>query len=188
MAIVTSNVLVGAATLYTAPVGTAAPLDSLADGAPWLTPWTHVGATEEGVSLAVGTDTVDIRIEEKLSPVLRIFSGSNIRITCGLSEDTIETMKLAYGGGTIATQAAAVGVPGKKTLALSDSLTTITAGFEGVNALGFWRRIVIPKVVAMADITTVYRRSANNRSYGVELFSLSERSEILISEKTAVAL
>lgn len=178
MPIVTSNVLTGQATLYTGPVGTVPPLDTLATGATWPSPWTPTGATEEGVSLAVGTDTVDIRIEEKLSALDRLISASNIRVLTALSEDTLATMKLAYGGGTITTTA---GV--KETLVLSPTLDKVAVGFEAIGANGFARRLVVPKCVSIADITTAYRRSANNRSYAMELYSLSEREEISVVQK-----
>lgn len=180
MAVTVQNVLTGAATLYTAPVGTAPPADALATGAPWLTPWAHVGATEEGVSLAVGTDTVDIRIEEKLSALDRLIQASNIRILAALSEDTLATIKLAYGGGTIT---ATAGV--KDTLVLSPTLDKIAVGFEAIGANGFARRLIIPKCVSIADITTAYRRAANNRSYAIEMYSLSEREELIWTQKNS---
>src|SRR4051812_12763833 len=95
----TASVLVGQATLYTAPADTAQPADTLAEGATWLTPWTYVGGTEEGVSFLVGTDTNDIRIEEQSTPVMVVVTNKNVRVTTSLSEDTVDTMKLAYGGG-----------------------------------------------------------------------------------------
>lgn len=187
MAVNVANVLVGQAVLYTGPVGTVNPVDSLVPGAEWLSPWTHVGATEEGVSIAVGTDTVDTRIEEKSAPVHRHLNISNIRLLAGLSEDVLETMVVAYGGGTITSVAAGVGQPGKKTLTLSDEFEYVAAGFEGMSPAGLFRRVVIPKVVSVADVTTAYRRAQNNRAYSIELYSLSERSEILIVDQTAVA-
>lgn len=188
MPITTTNVLVGMATLYTSPSGTAAVADTLADGAEWPTPWVNAGATEEGVSFAVGSDTNMIRIEEQSTPVRVTMNTRNIRILAALSEDTVETMKLAYGGGTITTQAAATGTIGKKTLALSDTLDELAAGFEGKSPAGFFRRVYIPRVVSLADITTVYRRAENNRSYAVELTSIAKPADILIVDKTAAAV
>jgi hypothetical protein len=187
MAVTTTNVLVGNATLYTAPANTAAPADTLADGAAWLTPWVHVGGTEEGVSFAVGVDTNDIRIEEQSTPVLVTVNQRNVRIMAALSEDTIENMKLAYGGGTIATQAAAAGVIGKKTLTLSESLDSLAAGFEGKSPQGFFRRVYIPRIISVADVTTVYRRAAGNRSYAVEFRAICPIEQITITDKTAAA-
>lgn len=188
MPIVTTNVLVGAATLYTAPSGTAAVADTLADGAEWPTPWVMAGATEEGLSFAVGSDTTDIRIEEQSTPVRVTMNTRNIRILVALSEDTVETMKLAFGGGTITTQAAATGVIGKKTLKLSDVLDELAAGFEGKSPAGFFRRVHIPRVISVADVTAQYRRAANNRSYAIELRTLSPPADVQIVDKTAAAI
>lgn len=184
----TANVLVGAATLYTAPAGTSQPADTLADGATWLTPWVYAGATEEGVSLLVSTDTNDIRIEEQSTPVMVLVNAKNVRIQAALSEDTIDNMKLAYGGGSIATQAAASAVIGKKTLTLVDTLDQLAVGFEGVSPQGFFRRVYIPQVLSVADVTTAYRRAANNRAYQLELRAICPSSSIKIVDKTAAAL
>jgi hypothetical protein len=184
MAVQTNQVFVGGVLLYTGPVGTAVPPEpnatpGLAVGAPWPSPWLHAGATEEGVSLAVGSNTVDHFIDEQGEPVLITVGTSNIRILSSLSEDTLETMRLAYGGGVITT------ATGKKTLKLSDELEVMTAGLDGVAPGGFARRIVIPRVVSVADVTTPNRRSAANRIYGVELRCLSKRSDIYIFNGTA---
>lgn len=185
----TTNVLVGEARGYTAPVGTTAPLDTLATGATWLSPWTYWGGTEEGLSMGVGTTTQDINIEEQSNPVLITVQNRNIRFIVTLSEDTLETMKLAFGAsGTIATQAAATGVIGKKTLTLAEGITPIMAGFEGVGVEGFWHRVIIPRVVSIADVTTAYRRATNNRSYAIELRAICPVADISIARMTAVAL
>lgn len=183
-----TNVLVGQATGYTAPANTARPLDTLAEGATWLSPWVYWGGTEEGVQLLVGSETGEVRIEEQATPVLIPKTATNVRVRVTLSEDTLETMKLAYGGGTIATVAAASGQPGKKTLTLSDSLDQLALGFEGLNKDGFWRRLYIPKVLSVADVETVYRRAANNRAYLCEFRAICAPSEIRIDDKTAAAL
>lgn len=187
MPVDTTKVIVGYATMYTAPKNTAAPLDTLAESAPWLSPWVSPGATEEGVSFAVGTDTGDIRIEEQATPVLVLVTAKNVRVLVTLSEDTVENMKLAYGGGTIVTTAAGTGQPGKKTLTLSNSLDQLAVGFESINSFGFWRRVYVPSVLSVADVTTAYRRAANNRAYNVELRAVCDPSEIKIVDKTAAA-
>jgi hypothetical protein len=179
-------VLVGNATLYTAPVGTAYPVDTIAAGVEWATPWVHSGGTEEGLSFAVGSDTADIRIEEQSTPVLVTMNTRNIRVLLALAEDTVKTMKLAFGGGTIVTTAPGTGVAGKETLTLSDTLDILACGFEGRSPAGLWRRVQIPKIISVADVTTVYRRAANNRSYAVELRAICAASDVKIVDQTAV--
>ena len=182
-----TKVLVGVATLYTAPTGTAIPADTVAEGAV-ASPWIMAGATEEGVSLINGTDTVDIRIEEQSTPARVLINTRNARVTVALSEDTIDTMKLSYGGGTKAVQAPATGVPGVTTLSLSDNLDEISVLLEGLNGFNFWRRIYIPRAVSVADVTTTYRRAANNRSYTAEIRAICPSQDIKIREKTAAAV
>lgn len=184
----TTKVLVGVASMFTAPANTAPPADTVAYGTDWTTPWTPVGATEEGVSFLVGSDTNDIRIEEQSTPVAVLVTARNIRIQASLSEDTLETMLLAYGGGSVTTQAAATGTIGKKTLTLSEQLNALAVGFDGKNSFGFFRRIYIPSVLSVADVTTAYRRAANNRAYNVEFRATCAVSAISIVDKTAAAL
>lgn len=188
MPINTAKVIVGHASIFTAPENTVAPLDGVDVGTDWSAPWKNVGATEEGVSFAVGTDTNDIRVEEQVQPVAILVTSRNVRAMFALSEDTLESMKLAYGGGVIATQAPGpAGIVGKSTLSLSDSFERLALGFEGLNSFGFFRRVYIPSVLSVADVTTPYRRAANNRSYAVELRAVCKSSDIKIVDKTAAA-
>lgn len=184
----TTKVILGYATGYTAPANTAAPLDTLAAGATWLTPWVFWGGTEEGLTLTVGTNTSEISIEEQSIPVLTVVNAKTVTVAVSLSEDTLESMKLAYGGGTITTTAAASAQVGKKTLALSDSLDPLAVGFEAINSQGFWRRVYIPSVLSTGTVGTPYRRAANNRAYPVELHATCRPDQIVIKDMTAAAL
>jgi len=187
-AIVTTNVLVGIARIYTAPSGTAAVADTIVAGDAWGSPWTYIGATEEGLELAFGTTTSDIRVEEQATPVITVTTEVNVELRFALSEDTVESMKLAYGaGGTIATIATGTGIAAKKRLTLSSSLTRLTAGFEGVNAAGFPRRVYVPAVLSVGDVATQYRRAANNRNYPTVLRAICDPSQIVIDDWTAAA-
>jgi hypothetical protein len=181
------NVVVGFANMYTAPAGTAQPADSLAAGASWLTPWVYIGATEQGVTFEVGTNLQEILIEEQSTPAITAVNQKTIKITAGLSEDTLASMKLAYGGGTIVATAAGSGTIGKSTLTLSDTLDQLAVGFEAINAQGFWRRVYIPNVLSVGTVTTAYRRAANNRAYALELHATCPPSAIKIVDQTAVA-
>lgn len=184
--ITTGNVLVGVGALYTAPANTPPPADSVPLNGAWGTPWVPVGATEEGVSLQVQRETQDIRVEEQSTPVAVVANTSDVRVLTALSEDTIESMKLAYGGGTIVTTAATTTQPPKKTLTLSDTLDQLAVGLEGVDVEGFPRRIYVPLAVSVAEVTTAYRRAANNRSYAVSLRALCPLPSIVIADITGV--
>jgi hypothetical protein len=184
----TTNVLVGYARLYTAPAGTAMPAETVAFDGAWGSSWTYIGATEEGITQTIGTDTGTITIEESSIAVLTTVTAKTFTLGFALSEDTLESIKLAAGGGTITTTAAASAQIGKKVLTLSDTLDQLAVGFEAVNKFGFFRRVYVPTVLSTGTVATPYRRAANNRAYPVELHATCRPDQIQIVDKTAAAL
>lgn len=196
-----NNVLTGPAQLWTQPyvVGTPAalPADTVALGGLWTSPWVAIGATKEGVTVDFNRQVTNIGIEEQLTPVDQRTTSAVFSFTAMLSEDTLESMQLAYGGGTITVTAAATGTKGKKTLALHDELDYIAVGLESFaapRATGMtggevpWRRVLVPKVSSAAQVSTPYRRSATQRVYPVTFTSLVAMSACTIVELNASAL
>jgi hypothetical protein len=178
------NVFVGIASLFTAPANTPAPADSVAQNA-ISTPWVPVGATEEGVSLQWQRSLQDIHVEEQSTPVNTQVTSSTFNVNTSLSEDTIATMKLAFGGGTITTVAPGTTQVGKSVLTLSDTLDQLAVVMEAQNPLSFWRRLYIPSVLSVAEVTTAYRRAANNRSYSLQLRAVCAINQIQMTDMTA---
>lgn len=199
------NVLVGAAAFFYQPyVSTTPPvmpLDTLGfvdvtsanafaatPNPTWASPWIPGGATEDGLQLQVQRTTQDHTIEEQLSPVIVSSNAGQVQVVITFAEDTLETMKLAYGGGTITTTAAAAGVPGTRELVLQEGLDVVAVGFEGKGPKGNFRRVLIPQMVATGNVSTAYRRSAANRVYQVTFRALVPMSQIRIREWNAAAL
>jgi hypothetical protein len=197
MAVDATQVIVGQAYCFTAPSGTAYPADDVPANqgvngtfSDWTSPagWVNIGATQEGVTLGVVQNANDINIEEQSTPARVTVSSTDISVSVVLSEDVLETLKLAYGGGTITTTAAATGVMGKKQLVLAEGITEIALGFDGLNKFGFHRRVKIPRVASVANVQTAYRRAADARRYAVTFRALVPPSQITIFDKTAAAL
>lgn len=166
------------------------PADTVALGGAWPAtpqPWTPIGATEQGASFLFRRSTQSHMIEEQLTPVGVETTEVEFRIEATLAEDTLETMRLAFGGGTIDTTAAGVGQPAKKTLTLSSDLEHFALGMEAKNSYGHPRRILIPEIVSIADVETVYRRAAGLRLYKVSFWSLVPIEDVIIDEITAPA-
>lgn len=166
------------------------PADTVTLGGAWPAtpqPWTPIGATEQGVSFVFRRSTQSQTIEEQLTPVGVETTEIEFRIEATLAEDTLETMRTAFGGGTIDTVAAGVGQPGKKQLTISSDLDHFTLGMEAKNTYGFWRRILVPEIVSIADVEVTNRRAANLRLYKVSFWSLSAIEDVVIEEMTAVA-
>lgn len=181
------NVLVGLANMYTAPVGTPDPADTIAFDAPWLAPWYHPGYSDKGLTMMLDRKEKKHTVEEISNPVVISVESSSLKVSIGFAEATLENFRLAAGGGTITTTAAGVGVIGKKSLVLSEDLEVIKLGFEGKNPQGFFRRVIIPRVVTTGKIKTEYDRSKNKQVYMAEFEAVCAISDVKIYDKTANA-
>lgn len=180
-----SKVAVGVATLYLAEADTPLPANTTGYETQWEDPWTPGGGTSEGVSLSVEPDTTEINIEESATAALTLVNTLNITVESDLAEDTLETMKFAYGGGgTLTTTAATTSEPGIKELTLSAELGVLAVGLEMKTRGGLWRRIYIPRCNSTGTTETSYRRTENARTYPITLSSISEPEEVKIIEKT----
>lgn len=192
-------VLTGPAQLWVKPYifGTPAtlPADTVELGGLWTSPWRAIGATKEGVTGRFSRSVQNITIEEQSTPVDQKTTGAQFTFTAQLSEDTLDTIRDAYGGGVIETVAAGTGTKGKKTLTISDGIDYLAMGFEtfaparvGVTEEAPWRRMLIPKISSAAEVETAYRRADSQRLYPVTFTSLVPISQCPIVELDADAL
>lgn len=135
--------------------------------------WTPIGATQSGISISWSRKTTDILIEEQPNAVDVATDALDPMIDCVLSEDTLETMALAYGGGTITTVAPTTTQPGYREISFSNELEHLTLGFEGINSKSYWRRGLWQDVLSVATVKTDYTRSKTQRLYAVSFRLLS---------------
>lgn len=192
-----ANVLRGQAALWLAPFSATTPVglpaNKLLLGGDWAAVtdgnilWKPVGATESGVTMRFTRETTDISIEEQVNPVDVATNTLDPRIEAVLSEDTLETMTTAYGGGLINVTAATPTVPGTSDLKITQELTHLTLGMEAVNNKGFYRRVLLPDVLSVAEVETSYRRAETQRLYAVSFRMVNPLSEMIIREMTVVA-
>lgn len=99
-----SIVIPGQFTLYTAPVGTAAPADAVAALAAG---WTDLGyTTEDGSSFSTEPSFEEVRSHQSDYPTRLLKTGDSATIGATLQEFSRATMVQAFGGGTITTVSA----------------------------------------------------------------------------------
>lgn len=183
-----NNVVVGNAVLWYTPwlVSTktqVADTVALFNTSTWeAAGWIGAGGTDEGFKIAAEANTQDVMIEEQSTPVTTTVESRTIGIEMALAEDTLETMKLAWNGGTINTVA---GPPAKRTMALQDAINFWTVVLEMRNSLGFARRIYIPRGTFTGSGDTEFRRAADKRLYPLRFNSNCNISQILITEMSA---
>lgn len=191
-----NNVVVGNAVLRLAPWVLGSVQANVADTVPlfstdilkWPDPWFSAGATDEGFKLAVDTSTTTVTIEEQATPVGETVEGKNITIQAALAEDTLQSMRMSWGGSAIVIAPAASGVPGTQKMTLTSNTNYYTAILEMANKYGLARRIYIPKVSVSGSGDTAFRRAADKRLYPLAVASICAPSEIQIVDVTAPAL
>ncbi len=184
------NVLTGMASMYMKPADPLTPAvippDTLALGAAWPNDWRGVGATMDGLNFQFQRQKSAIHIEEQPNEVDSRTKDLKFQMQVDFSEDTLQTMRIAYGGGTISTVAAAANVYGTSTLVISDEMEDLAFGFEGQNQCGLARRCVVPIVKSVGNIKTQYRRAAKQRIYSVNLESVVPLSQCPIRDINAL--
>ena len=187
-----ANVVVGVASLYIAPAGTAKPsVPTTAGATSWATPsapWVASGFTESGVTLNVDRKTGEIRVEEQSTPVLITPDTTDVTIDITFAEDTVANMQNAYGGGTITTTTASASTPGLSTLNLAEALTAVAIVFYGVNSFGFQRQVYIPSMVSAGKVKTEYMRMKSPRLYPATFTATCALASIEIDDITAAVV
>jgi hypothetical protein len=194
---VRKNVIRGMAQIWTRPQDDTATLpdNDLPLGGDWKDVtkgdplWTPIGASESGATVRFSRSTNDITIEEQLNPVDIATTSVDPRIEVTLAEDTLETMKLAYGGGTLTTVAPTSSMPGIRELTIAQDIEHLTLGLEGENTktptgsnIRQWRRILMLDVLSVADVETSYRNAESQRLYAVSFRLVSPITSMLIRE------
>ncbi len=131
---VVANIVKSKATIYVAPVGTAAPDEtSVAYGVAWGGSWVRVGYTKDGVKVAYDSKEFEIEVEEVLAALARLRIGEALTLETMLSEMTGTYLQLAAGGqGTLSTTPPGVGQAGYESWGIGGEvdITEKAWGFE----------------------------------------------------------
>lgn len=184
------NVVVGLAIGHFAEVGTAPPANTVAFGADWGTGWSQAGGTEEGFRLSAEASTTSHNIEEQPNPVLTTLDARTLAIAAALAEDTLDSMRLSFGGGTITTVVGTAGAPTVKTFALSENVDEFAFGLDmetypvsvGGVLKRVTRRIIIPRMSGSGSVDVAFRRAAAKRTWPLSLTQLCKPSEVIIRD------
>lgn len=145
--------------LYTAPVGTALPADTVAVGGTW-TGWTSVGYLDQPVKLTYKFDMLEIKVLQALGSVDRRKTNEELLIETVLSELTLDNVALALSSGTVTQTAAGAGQPGKEEYTLGGiaTLNKKMIGFEGAyldeDGAEFPIRVFVWKATASEGLET----------------------------------
>lgn len=173
---------------YNPSVPLALPARTVALGGAWPVGWVPIGATEDGVTENFQRSTQKIMIEEQATPVITETENIDWNFEAVLSQDTLDSMKLAFGGGTITVVPPASGVPGYRRLQISTDMDKLCLGMEGKNSYGKATRYNVPLISSEGNVSKKNRRAADARRYATKFNVLCAVEEVIIEEIYADAL
>lgn len=176
------NVVVGLAVGYFAEVGATPPANSVEFAGDWGVDWEQAGGTEEGWRLGSDTSTTPHSIEEQANPVIVTLDARTLNISAALAEDTLDSMRLAFGGGTIVITPGVAPAPHIHTFTLSEGIDEFAVGLDMQTVGGATRRIVIPRASGSGSVDVAFRRAAGKRLWPVQFSALCKPSEIIIKD------
>ena len=104
MALDSSQITVGTANVYVAPVGTTAPVDVTAA---WGAGWIQLGyTTEDGVTFTDSKEVNEIMAHQSFYAIDRRITSRSASVSTVLLQWSDDSFKLAFGGGTVTTVSA----------------------------------------------------------------------------------
>lgn len=176
-----SEVLIGPGTLYTAPYGTAFPLD------PSVTPagtWVEIGYSEEGWSFNVENTQEDVEVAEELDPIDILRTKRDVHVVGVAAQANLENIKTALGSGTIATSA---GPPAVKTYtpgdtdALTKLAVLLRVSAPTVAGAAKVRDIKIPRAIPVSAVELSYKKAPDKASIAVDFRVVKEAGVALFT-------
>lgn len=128
-----TNILIGGARVFYAPVGESLPADSVAWGAAWGGNWAEVGYTSAALAWMVSRETKEVEAQQTTLPIKRVVTKERHAFETVLAEVSSSHLQLAIGG-TATTTPAGAGQVGKDELeAGGEAIMDERAwGFEGI--------------------------------------------------------
>jgi hypothetical protein len=155
------EVLVGAATLYSAPTGTAFPADpTVAPGGSF----TEIGYSQDGWRLAVDQKAEPIIVEEEMDPIQILRTTMEIHLRGVSAQGSLQNIQLALGGGTITTSATpnrSIYTPPVPTDLPVEVALLLRGKAPAVAGVAKTRDIQLPRGMSVAAIEVGYHKAPN---------------------------
>lgn len=164
MAVTVTNLTMGPGEIYHGAVGATEPANSDVDNRIPDTSvsgsWTDLGGTNGGVTLELSLDYTELEVDQIVDVVGRRLTKREMKLNTSLAETTLENLKIANNGGTIATGAGFETFdPKMDTSAATPEYIALI--FDGVNGADSKRRRVIARrVLSVAGIGQEYSKDS----------------------------
>lgn len=180
----TTEVLLGPGYMYTAPDGEAAPTfsggetEATSPGGNWV----DVGYSEDGWNLVFDISFEFFTPAEETDPIATLKASQEVHFRGVAAQFSMENLKLAMGGGTIATAA----TPDRKTYtppATTDfdyfAMLFRTTGISSSGGLA--RDIFIPRVVSVSSLDIPHTKGANPSAVALDIQAIKKTGSDLFT-------
>lgn len=157
MAVTTTNLIQGPATLYTGAVGNTEPtsIAGAASGASPTTGWSDVGGTQDGITLSIEDSWSDLNVDQLVVPPDSRRTGRKVTLKTSMAEATLANLAIALSNSA----------PASGLLQLDDGLANggflpsfYAAIVDGISPGGFRRRIKLRKLLSSANVEMAYKK------------------------------
>lgn len=152
MAVTSTNLIQGPATIYGAVFGATEPATvATAPGAGW----TDLGGTKEGITLNIEQTFSDLTVDQIIDVIARKRTGRNINVSTSLAEPTLVNLATAIGNSAPASNVLELD-NGDAAAAFSPVYGAIL--FDGIAPGGFRRRVIVRKTLQTGNIALAYQK------------------------------
>lgn len=158
MARTSNEVIVGAGTLYTAPVGTAYP------AAPTAAPsgtWADIGYSEEGWVFAIDRDLEDIMVAEEFDSIRTMVTSRDIHVRGTVVQASLANLKIAIGGTIATVSPTSTYTPPSPTDAIAEVALLLRVNAPMVGGAFQPRDIQVPRAVAVGAVELAHNKAPN---------------------------
>lgn len=162
MALTPRAVTVGAGRIYIGAYGATEPTETAINTAPPSSSWTEVGGTIDGVNVNLEQSFTTIYIDQIADPVQSALTERMMKVVANAAENTLETIKTAWNGGTIASGS------GYRTLdpvyggdeVRPTYIAVLFDGYAPASAAGVKkrRRFIVRKVIDVDNVESPYKK------------------------------
>jgi hypothetical protein len=128
-----TDILIGPLKIFTAPLGTTLPVDTLAEDAAWPAGWVQLAYTKESLKMSYEMEALEVEVEEAYSAVHRRKTKETLKFETVLAEFTTQNLAYAFDGTHTADTAPGASTEGLESFVAGGKrfFTERLWGFEG---------------------------------------------------------
>ncbi|WP_354643860.1 hypothetical protein [Kitasatospora camelliae] len=159
MAVTTTNLILGPATLYQGSFGAAEPADTnvAINATPAASAWTDVGGTMDGVKLVVDQTYTALEVDQIVDRAGSRLTKRDMSVETTLAEPTLENLSTLMNGGTAASGSGyKTFEPASASSATQPNYSAVL--FDGWGPSSFRRRVIVRRVLNVESLELGYTK------------------------------